>query len=54
MKDTEKIRIILEGKLIERRLKTDAIDEMKPPKELYDRIVQQLKDMGIYHDTPDE
>lgn len=40
-----------EAEQIERELEEDpVIDRMKPPKELYDRIVQELKDKGIYHE----
>ncbi|SHF59640.1 hypothetical protein [Lactonifactor longoviformis] len=50
----KKLIILIEGKKIERNLKHSDLDRMEPPKELYNRIVQQLKDMGIYHNTPDE
>ena len=45
-----------EAEQIEGELKEDpVIDHMEPPKELYDRIVQELKDKGIYHeDDPGE
>lgn len=44
-----------EAEQIERELKEDPfIDSMDPPKELYNRIVQELKDKGIYHEDEDE
>lgn len=40
-----------EAELIESELEEDPfIDSMDPPKELYNRIVQELKDKGIYHE----
>ena len=40
-----------EAEQIERELEEDPfIDNMDPPKKLYERIVQELKDRGIYHD----
>ncbi|BFL46950.1 hypothetical protein [Lactonifactor longoviformis] len=49
------LMIILEGKWIEKGLKPDHyIDNMTPPKELYHRIVQELKDKGIYHENDSE
>ena len=49
------LTIILEGKWIEKGLKPDQyIDNMAPPKELYHRIVQELKDKGIYHENDSE
>lgn len=46
--------IMLEGKWIEQNLKPDAIDNMEPPRELYHKIVQELKDKGIYHENEPE
>lgn len=46
--------IMLEGKWIEQNLKPDAIDNMPPPRELYLKIVQELKDKGIYHENETE
>ncbi|POP30581.1 hypothetical protein C3B58_20560, partial [Lactonifactor longoviformis] len=44
-----------EAEQIERELKEDPfIDSMDPPKELYNKIVQELKDKGIYHEDEDE
>lgn len=38
-----------EAEQIERELEEDPfIDAMDPPKELYNRIVQELKDKGIW------
>ncbi|BFL47718.1 hypothetical protein C3B58_21580 [Lactonifactor longoviformis] len=49
--DTVTAALRKEAEQIERELKEDpVIDHMKPPKELYDRIVQELKDKGIYHE----
>lgn len=43
-----------EAEHIEKELEDDPfIDSMDPPKELYERIIKELKDRGIYHeDTP--
>jgi hypothetical protein len=42
-----------EAEKIEAELEPDPlIDNMKPPEELYRRIVQELKDKGIYHEDP--
>lgn len=46
--------IMLEGKWIEQNLKPDAIDNMTPPRELYLKIVQELKDKGSYHENETE
>jgi hypothetical protein len=50
MESGEKMRIIMEGRIIERRLKPDKIDNMKPPEELYRKIIEELKQKGIYHE----
>ena len=54
MKFTEKLRIIIEGKIIESRLKPDEADNRKPPEELYQRIVEELKQKGIYREDESE
>ena len=51
MESGEKMRIIMEGRIIERRLKPDKIDNMKPPEELYRKIIEELKQKGIYHSS---
>lgn len=44
-----------EAEQIERELEEDPfIDSMDPPKELYNRIVQELKDKGIYHEDEED
>ena len=44
-----------EAEQIERELEEDPfIDSMDPTKELYNRIVQELKDKGIYHEDEED